>query len=549
MPGLTPLDRFLQWEAQTPDRIFLRQPFKGSWKEWTWKQAGDEARRIAAALQGLGIRPGDHVSLLSKNCAHWIMADLAIMMAGCVSIPLYPTLSSHSLQPIITHSDSKAIIVGKLDDYAEQKQGFPAGLPIISVGVYGVEEALCWENIIATTAPLALPHRWNDDDIFTIVYTSGTTGKAKGVMHKACTFGIVLEKVAPLLGIPHNPVMFSYLPLSHIAERLAVEVNVIFNNGTIAFAESLETFAANLAETQPHAFFAVPRIWAKFREGILKKLPQKKLDLLLSIPIINGIIKKKIRKGLGLSRADILLSAAAPLSIEILLWYQKVGLTIYQVLGMTEDSVYGHFNRKGANKYGSVGQALEGLQVKISDEGELRVKSPGNFVGYYKEPELSAESFDEEGYMRTGDKAEYDKDGYLFITGRIKDLFKTDKGKYIAPTPIELQLMVNKDIEQCCVVGMGIPQPIALINLSEQGRTKPREELVAGLTDTLKEVNAGLEHHEVLEKIVVLSKDWTVENGLMTPTLKVKRNEVEKIYLPRYPQWYKEKGKVVFFGE
>lgn len=549
MPGLLPLEQFLHWEKQFPDRIFLRQPLGGHWKTWTWKQAGDEARRIAAGLQQLGIVPGDHVAILSKNCAHWIMADLATMMAGTVSIPLYPTLTSNSIHPILVHSDAKAIILGKLDDYEEQKQGIPDGMLRIGCTTYGINETHSWENFVQQSAPLQTPHNWKADDILTIIYTSGTTGKAKGVMHKACTFGIVLDKVSAHLGIPFHPDMFSYLPLSHIAERLAVEMNVIYNCGTVSFAESLDTFAENLRSVQPHAFFAVPRIWAKFREGILKKLPQQKMDRLLKIPIINTLIKKKIRKGLGLSRADILLSAAAPISEDLLIWFEKLGITIYQVLGMSEDGVYAHFNRKGENKRGSVGKPLPGLQVKISEEGELRVKSPGNFVGYYKEPDLTAESFDEEGYMRTGDKVEYDADGYLFVTGRIKDLFKTDKGKYIAPSPIEMQLMANKDLEHCCVVGMGIPQPIVLINLSEQGKGKTREELIQSLSESMEKVNEGLEHHEVLVKTVVLTRDWSIENGLMTPTLKVKRNEVEKIYMPRYPEWYKEKGKVLFFED
>jgi long-chain acyl-CoA synthetase len=237
-------------------------------------------------------------------------------------------------------------------------------------------------------APIEKPFQWDPEAILTIVYTSGTTGNAKGVMHRAKTFGIVMDEVSRVMEIPFQPNMFSFLPLSHVAERLAVEMNIIFNCGMASFAESLDSFAENLASVQPDAFFAVPRIWAKFREGITKKIPEKKLARLLRIPVLNTLIRKSIRKKLGLSKARIILSAAAPIALEMLQWYQKLGITIYQVYGMSEDSVYAHFNKKGANRFGSVGRPLPGLQVKFSDEGEILVKSPGNFVGYYKEPEL-----------------------------------------------------------------------------------------------------------------------------------------------------------------
>ncbi len=540
-----PLERFLHWEQQQPDRVFLRQPINGVWKTLTWAEAGAQSRRLAAGLLEKGIQPGDHVALLSKNCAQWILTDLAIMMAGAVSIPLYPTLTAASINTILVHSDARAVIVGKLDNFKDQRSGIPDNVWQIGMETYDTATGTSWESIVENHAPLNNLHPWKQDEIFTIIYTSGTTGNAKGVMHKTSAFGIVLEKVTALLKIPAKPIMFSYLPLSHVAERMAVEMNVLYNGGTISFAESLDTFQANLESVQPDAFFAVPRIWAKFREGILKKLPQQKLNTLLKIPIVKQLVKKSIRKKLGLGNACIILSAAAPISVELLEWFDKLGIRILQVYGMSEDSVYGHFNTHDQNKFGSVGKPLEGLQVKFSDQGEILVKSPGNFVGYYKEEALSKESFDEEQYLRTGDKAEYDAEGFLFITGRVKDQFKTDKGKYVSPAPIELRLHSSKLIEQVCVVGMGIPQPIALLTLSEEGKKRTDEEVNAELTSLLNEVNPSLEHFERLEKMVILKNDWTVENGLMTPTLKVKRNELEKIYLPHYPEWYHRKGKVV----
>lgn len=546
MKSSSPLKQFLHWENQLADKTFLRQPINGVWKTWTWAQAGEECRRMASALNAMGITPGSHIAILSKNCAHWIMADIAIMMAGCVSIPVYPTLSSHSIQPILEHSDTAAVFIGKLDDYEEQKNGIPGNIKKISIEAYGINEAQTWEQLIHQSSPIDEPYNWQGDEVFTIIYTSGTTGHPKGVMHTVNSVDCVLHEVLKFLDVKRNGDLFSYLPLSHIAERWAVEMNGLYQGSCISFAESLETFAHNLQQTQPHCFLAVPRIWAKFREGILKKLSQRKLNLLLSIPIISGIFKKSIKKKLGLSRATTILSGAAPISAELLLWFHKIGIHITQAYGMTEDGVYSHFETVKNGKPGSVGKPLPGLQTKIAEDGELREKSDGNMKGYYKEPQLTADAFDEDGYLKTGDIGEYDHDGYLFITGRVKDQFKTDKGKYISPTPIELKVSANGDIENVCVVGMGIPQPIALITLSENGKLKSKETVAESLSATLTTVNETLENYEHLEKAVIMKENWSVSNGLLTPSLKVKRNQVEKIHQSFYPKWFHTNEKVIW---
>ena len=546
MIASSPLQQFLQWEKEIPGNIFLRQPFNGQWKTWTWNEAGTECRKMAAALQSLGLPPKSHIAILSKNCAHWIMADIAIMMAGYISIPIYPSLSSHSIQPILEHSDTAAIIVGKLDDYTEQQNGIPKNIIKISIEACGIAENNTWEKMVATNKPLLNTNQWKEEDVLTIIYTSGTTGNPKGVMHTTSSVDSVMQMVTGQLKLQYNLELFSYLPLSHIAERLAVEFNGLYRSGTLSFAESLATFAANLNYIQPHCFLAVPRIWAKFQEGILKKMPQKKLDLLLSLPIINSIIKKSIRKKLGLSRAVTILSGAAPISKDLQIWFRKLGIIITQAYGMTEDCVYSHIETPVAQKIGSVGKPLPGLLTRIAADGELREKSKGNMKGYYKEPQLTAEAFDEDGYLKTGDIGEYDHDGFLFITGRIKDQFKTDKGKYISPTPIELLLAANTDIENVCVVGMGIPQPIALITLSENGKQKTAAAIIESLSAILTAINASLESHEELEKAVIMKENWDVANGLLTPSLKVKRNQVEKIHQSFYPEWFNKKEMVIW---
>ena len=542
----TPLEFFLKWEKENPERIFLRQPINGVWKTWTWAQAGNEARKIARGFHSLGLREGDHIAILSKNCAQWIVADIAIMMAGCISIPIYPTLSASAIEPILIHSESKAVIIGKLDDFKSQSNGIPSNVIRISVNAYGVKQEHTIEDLIDNNEPIANVYSWKKDEIVTIIYTSGTTGKSKGVMHAAGTFAAILTSAVPELELPHQPVLISYLPLSHIAEKVGVEMNGLFSCGTISFAESLESFSKNLAEIQPTIFFAVPRIWQKMREGVLSKLPQRKLDLILSIPLVNSFFKKKIKKKMGFSRVTHFYSAAAPISSELQEWYKKIGIVIYQAYGMTEDCVYSHFCGPKAHKFGTVGKALPGLQVKIADDGEIRLKGEGNMKGYFKEPQMTAEAFDEENYLKTGDMGEYDSEGFLKITGRVKDQFKTDKGKYISPAPIEVKLLSNTDIEHACIVGTGVPQPMALVCLSDTGKRKAKDELIKNFTESLDSINPSLEKFEKIEKIVIMKENWTIANNKITPSLKVKRNEVERIHLPKYPTWYDRPGPVVW---
>lgn len=541
-----PLEYFLHWEKTAPNDILFRQPFGNTWKTRTWKESGEEIRRVAGYLEALHLPPHSHVAIFSKNCSEWIMADLAIMMAGHVSVPVYPTLSAEGVQQIIDHSDAKAVFIGKLENYASQKSGINSTLPKISIATYGVTEGAIWEEIIKTQNPIVNPVTLKPEDILTIIYTSGTTGRPKGVIHSVRNFDTTVKMAQKSVDFPPRPRVMSYLPLSHIAERLGGEFEGLYRGAQFSFSETLDSFAKNLADTQPNYFIAVPRIWSKFQEKILEKMPQRKLDRLLPIPIVGTIVKNVIKKKMGLNKASLFISGAAPLSKSIMEWYDKLGITIYQVLGMTEDCVFAHFNRPGANKFGTVGKPMEGLQVKLGEGSELRVKSECLMKGYYKEPELTAAMFDEEGYLKTGDTGEIDSEGFLTVIGRVKDQFKTDKGKYISPTPIEMKLMQNTDIEQVCVVGMGVPQPIALTILSVHGKAKSKEDLIRSLSATMEMVNHHLESHEQVEKVIVMKGDWTVENEMVTPSMKLKRNAIEKIHLPNYPAWYAQQGKVIW---
>lgn len=541
----SPLEAFDHWVNANANYTFLRQPINRVFKEYTYGQANDEIRRMANALHGLGLKPGDHVALLSKNCAHWMMADLAIMMAGCISVPIYPTLGAESINEILIHSESKACIIGKLDDYSKQKGGIP---DIIKIGVelYGIDEDKGWDQLIAAYEPIQMAHQQTADELMTIMYTSGTTGTPKGVMHTVGSFAQLINTAIDVFELPQRPRYFSYLPMTHIAERAGIEMSSIYRGSTVSFPESLETFAEDLSSVQPETFFGVPRIWQKFQEKILEKMPQKKLDRLLGLPLLGGIIKKKIQKKLGLASSKISFSGAAPIAISLQEWYRKLGIEIHQAYGMTEDCILSHFNLPGHNKFGTVGRPLPGVTGKLSEEDEILIKSNCLMKGYYKNPEKTAEMFTEDGFLRTGDIGEYDHDGYLKITGRLKDQFKTDKGKYISPAPLELAMSKNNDIEQVCIVGTGIPQPIALIIPSEAGRSKSKEEFDDSIWNTISALNPSLEPYEKVAKGVVMQEDWTVDNGLMTPTLKVKRNRIEAIHMPMYPEWFEKEENIVY---
>jgi len=535
------LNSFLKWEKEKPDFIFLRQPVNGKWHEWTFKQAGDEIRKMASGLLSLNLPEKSNVALLSKNCAHWIMADLSIMMTGHVSVPLYASISAVQIQQILEHSNSAAIFIGKLDDYENQKKGIPSTVKKVNIDFYGTNDSTLISDWLVKEKPLEKIYKWNPFELMTIMYTSGTTGTPKGVMFHSAAF----EQVSKMMDnyfqrvqqLPPHPALFSYLPLCHIAERNLTEVLGCNTGASISFTESLQSFANDVSSVQPHLFFGVPRIWAKSQEKILERFSQKALDVILNIPLLNVVVKKIIKKKLGLSRSKINISGAAPIPLFLLKWFKKLNITIHEIYGLTENAALSHGNQEEI-RYGTVGKVMPSVQAKFSDEKEILVRHSALMMGYYKEPTLTQEIFTPDGFLKTGDIGSLDSDGFLTITGRVKDVFKTDKGKYVSPTPIEMNLLKNNFIDQVCVVGMGIPQPIALVVLSELGKTKPKEEIISSFSTSIKEVNKTIEDYEHVKKVIIMKNEWSIANGLMTPSLKIKRNEVEKIHQDKYKAWY-----------
>lgn len=554
-PAVLPtlLDYFQHWEKTRPDAIFMTQPVaRDRTVDYTWKQVGEQVRRMAAHLHSLKLPPNSQIAILGKNSAHWIMADLAIWAAGHVSVPLYPTANAETVRYVLEHSEARLLFVGKMDEFWPIAQpGIPASLPCISLPLAPCTGAESWDEIVARTAPLATVAPRAADELATIIYTSGSTGKPKGVMigfHAMCVTARGLHEMFP---ITTQDRCLSYLPLAHAAERAILESPALYHGFRVYFAWSLDTFMDDLRRARPTLFFSVPRLWTKFYLGVCEKLPPLKQKALFRLPLVSRLVKRKIRRQLGLEHARAAITGSAPLAPALVAWYREIGLELLEGYALSENFAYSHGNRPGDVGVGSVGRCNPGVECRIADNGEILVKSPANMLGYYKDPQKSADDLPADGFLRTGDMGELDANGRLKITGRVKELFKTAKGKYVAPVPIENRLGNHPAIEIACVTGVGMPSAFALIQLAPELRVKlgqgaDRAPLEGEMQSLLKSVNAALEPHEQLGFLAVVNTPWTMENGFLTPTMKIRRGVIEQRYQPLLAAWSGQRREVIW---
>ncbi|MEP3891611.1 MAG: AMP-binding protein [Hellea sp.] len=551
----TVIEKFYEWERTTPHKVFLRQPKGSAWNDYSYAEIGQMARKMVTALKETGLKPGDHIGIYSKNCYHWIVADLAIIMGGYVSVPLYASLPGTALAEVIDLGDLNAIFVGKLDAWDKAHEAaISEDLITIKFPDYDgnapVTKGLEWDDLISKSVPMPDNFIPQLDDLWTIKFTSGTTGSPKGVMHSHRTAAAYMlkDQDTDWVGVFNIGELryLSYLPLNHVGERMGVEMPAIWGNGTISFAENLATFAKNMQDTQPTVFFGVPRIWTNFYLGVINKMPEKKLDRLLSIPIVSSMVKKKLRTALGLRDVEVAATGAAITPAFIKKFYKKLGIHLIEAYGMTE--VCGSMTNTPMldAPLDSVGKAIPGGAVKIDpDSGEILMKSPFMMLGYYKNPEKTAEVI-QDGWLRSGDRGTIDARGFVRVIGRVKDAFKTSKGSYITPNPLEEILAENDYVEQVCVVGLGIPQPIALFNLSAAGLKGERSDVEISITETMGALNATRAKFERISTAIIQSEAWSPENDCLTPTMKVKRFTLDDRFSPQYLNWHEAPFNVIW---
>ncbi len=519
-----------EWAEKTPDALFLVQPFEGGLITWTRKQGLDDVCRLATGFRTLGLKPGDKVAIFSKNCAEWLLTDVALAMAGLISVPIYPTAAADTVRFVMQHSEAKAMVIGKLDQPDVVDEALGSEVTRIRMRYPSVTADTSIQDLIDNNPPAEGVPRPSSDDVMTILYTSGSTGKPKGVVLGFGAYHYAVQTAAELMAVGPADRVLSYLPLAHITERTVIAGPAIYSGFPLYFVDTLKSFVNDLRRARPTAFMSVPRLWVQFQSGIHRTIAPARLSRLLSIPIVNKIVARKVRRKLGLDACRLVGSGSAPISLETLQWYRRLGVKISEGWGMSETSGLSCTNTPYQDKrIGTIGVPIAGTEMKLSDEGEILIRSPGLFSGYHKQPDLTRESFTEDGFFRTGDKGEWLDHAEAFrITGRLKEQFKSAKGKYVSPVSIEGKFAGNPMIDQVCVMGAGLRAPVAVVVPSDSAGDCSRPELKQSLARTVKSVNETLESHEKVSHVIVSTDAWTIENGLLTPTLKIKRDLIEK---------------------
>lgn len=581
-----------------PDRVALRYMLSGEWRDITWRDYDRLVRRAACGLLALGLAPGDKMSILSRNRPEWHIADIACLMMGGATAPLYATSSPAQVAHIVGHSDSKIVVVEdaeQLDKLLTRRHELPLLTKAVVIEGYEGERddfVMTWEELQRAGSEVpadrvdAALDGLGADDLATLVYTSGTTGPPKAVM---LTHGNIMWTAAAAathlsIAQAQGARTLSYLPLSHIAERMISHLLQIYNGSTTWFAESMDTVAQDLQACKPTYFFAVPRVWEKLHskfQSVLaeagpghrkvrlahkaialgRRVTQAEQEAVLAgrrtadarvAPVLklqhrlyDALVLAKIRSAMGLDACELALSASAPINPELVWFFHSIGVKIAEGYGQSEDCGPTTWNPPDAIKIGSVGPALPGLELRIADDGEVMAHGGNVTPGYYKDEEATAELFDDEGFMHSGDIGELDHNGYLNITDRKKDLIITAGGKNVAPQEIENKIKFHDLVSQVVVIGDGLPFLTALVTLDEEKAPQwAREQGIEGglpaIADSemmlehvhahITEVNDSLARVEGVRKFRVLTRDFLQEENEITPSLKVKRKRINEVY-------------------
>jgi long-chain acyl-CoA synthetase len=564
---------FQETAARYGDAPALYFKVGGDWKPINWAEYARVVNRLANALLAEGLQPQDRVALWSANRPEWQIADLAILHAGGVTVAIYQTLSSDQVKYLLSHSESKVLVVETrqlYDQVAAMRSDLPnlrkvivieAGAPGPDDGVVSWQDALRRGDEFGRTRPGLLASRWQaikPQDTASLIYTSGTTGQPKGAIltHHNLTW-TATATLQCFRGDPDDRVV-SYLPLAHVLERVVSHLRQIITGCRVYFCPQVDKVMEAVREVHPTYFTSVPRLWEKIYAGVREKMADvhgpramirdwalrvaaKKTDAyqrqqpmsraqLWQLRLADRLVYAKIRETLGFDKLLICISGSAPISPEILRFFYGIGIEILEGYGLTETTAPATFNRPLQARFGTVGLPLPGVEIKLASDGEVLVKGGNVFGGYFKDDKATSESL-EDGWLRTGDIGELDRDGYLKITDRKKDLFKTSGGKYVAPGAMETQLRHHRGIAQAVVLGDGKPFVAALVVLDQdvvKGGAKDAnaQQLVE---QAVNDVNRGLSHPEQIKKFKILDADFSVGDEL-TPSMKVKRKRIAEKY-------------------
>jgi long-chain acyl-CoA synthetase len=583
--GHTLVDLFDDRVDRWPDRVALRHHAEGRWHAISWEQYGAAVHDTAAGLVALGLRPGDRIGLLAGNQPRWHMADLGILSAGGVSVPAYPSATASQVAHVLGHSACRMCFVGDLDQLAKVllvHKRLPHLERIVLLGPApdGLDDELLLSfdvlgergRRLLAAEPRAVEQRTRQlrpDSLATIVYTSGTTGPPKGVCLTHANITETIRSVIDVVPVGETDRFLSFLPLSHIAERVVSHVGQIVSGGETWFARSLATVSDDLRDCRPTIFFAVPRVWEKFQDGVLDGLRRapapltaladrylqlglEKFDAraagvrrppgtVLAYLALDRTIGRHLRRALGFDRCRYFVSSAAPVHPGLLRWFHAIGVPIAEVYGQTEGCGPTTMNQPGRIVVGTVGEPLPRVRVRIAPDGEVLVRGPNVCQGYHDDPSATAALIAPDGWMHSGDLGFLDDAGRLRITGRKKDLIITSSGKNVAPQDIETALSAEALISQAVVVGDGRPYLTALLALDVQavlarlgpGIARADPEVLAGHPDVQQEVeravervNAGRAPIERIKTWRILPRELTIVSGELTPTLKVRREVV-----------------------
>jgi long-chain acyl-CoA synthetase len=525
----TLIDYLAHWARETPSDIWLRDRRGDQFDDWNWQQIHEQVMAIGAWQESTLDGQAVNVGILSRNRAHWIMADLGTIAAGNVSVPMFTTLPRDTAQYVMDFTDMQLLFVGETENWDKIKPVLPKNIRLVALpGVTLDCEHLAWDELVSSHSGQEPGYKCKPDDLVSIVFTSGTTGVPKGVMQTHDSNTVPINRFRhDAFALPDKARYFSYLPLSHIAERQIVEGSSLMGGGTIYFNENMMTLLRDLPDCRPHMMFGPPRVWEQLQQVIIGQFGSQDA-LKAALQEDAESVGRKVRDMLGLDEAIYMLTAAAPTPPALIHWYEQFGLTLMEGFGQTE-AMGLIANTHADRKIGSIGRPIGEVEVSLSAEDELLVRAQGLATGYYKMPEKTAETFIN-GWVHTGDKARIDEDGYIFLTGRVKDYFKTIQGKFVAPTPIENEFSKNPHTEQLCLLGRGYSKTVMVCVLSALAQQADRAQVAEDLRQVAETVNKGVDKHARIGAVIISTEPWTIDNSMLTPTLKIRREKVEGKY-------------------